>query len=101
MTLTQLTRLIRRERTLKKRIDAEIREWVTIREHNGITALRMARTGFTACSLRQAARRLDYSPAYLSLCEQGKLMPSRKLMLALHETFGVGGKDPQAKQQEA
>ena len=94
MKLDQLIKLIDREAALAAQVGVEIQKWVTVSEPSGVTSLRMGLRAHGRGSLRKNAKALGVSPTYLSLCERGKMTPSRSLMRKLHFTFGTGSKNP-------
>jgi len=88
MRLSELVDMIETEQDLDDRIRDAIAAWIKPNRW-GDTALRMAVRAFGAGSLRKSAAALGVSPTYLSQCCTGKMMPSRKLMLRLHEVYGI------------
>ena len=89
MTLTKLVKMIEREQALKAKIDDELKSWCTPRGYTD-SPLRCALRTFGKGSLRQNAAALGVSPTYLSQVERGHMVASRGLMVAVHNTFGLG-----------
>jgi hypothetical protein len=89
MKLSELVDMIETEQDLDDRIRDAIAAWIKPNRW-GDTALKMVVRSFGAGSLRKSAKALGVSPTHLSQCCTGKVVPSRKLMLRLHEVYGTG-----------